>query len=92
VLASIAAVALLDLDDHGLDVVGTIPSGPRHRAARRRHRVAPGLRRRRHHRRDHPVPAAQRPGEPALGFGAALGRARREERVRRDGLRRFSAV
>ena len=27
VLAGIAAVALLDLDDHGLDVVGTIPSG-----------------------------------------------------------------
>jgi MFS superfamily sulfate permease-like transporter len=27
VLAAIAAVALLDLDDHGLDVVGTIPSG-----------------------------------------------------------------
>ena len=27
VLAGIAAVALLDLDDHGLDVVGAIPSG-----------------------------------------------------------------
>jgi MFS superfamily sulfate permease-like transporter len=27
VLAGIAAVALLDLEDHGLDVVGTIPSG-----------------------------------------------------------------